>query len=589
MSISRRRFCLGVASASLSAPLVGASRFASTGEDRPGDAEYNPFRHGVASGDPLADGVILWTRVTGADGRDRVEVDWKVATDPDMRDVVDRGTMTTRAGRDFTVKVEPVGLSPGMTYYYQFGALGHDSVIGRTKTLPVGGVDRLRLGVASCSNYPFGFFNAYALIAQRADLDAVLHLGDYLYEYANGEYGDGAPIGRVPDPNREMVSLSDYRRRHAQYKTDPDLQEAHRQHPFITVWDDHESTNNAWKNGAENHDPQEGEGDWQLRKQRSIQTYHEWMPIREVSQARQQVTYRSFQFGDLVDIIMLDTRLIARDEQAPEPDDLAIINDPSRTLLGKTQENWLFEELAHSKTLGTRWRLLGQQVMFGQLTPSDSPNPQESGPGPIINTDQWDGYASARERVFDHLREHQIDNVVVLTGDIHSSWALDLTPKPFDAEEYNPETGQGSHAVEFITPAITSPGADSAEAAAREAAAITSGSPHIKYVDRFRRGYLLLDIDRERTQAEWYHLETVGEPSHTVFRQSVQDRQRRKSCSGSEIVQQRPRERSRTGPGEREIQPPGNRGINVRGLASARALATIMKNFSVRNRAIRVC
>ena len=223
---------------------------------------------------------------------------------------------------------------------------------------------RIRLGVASCSNYPFGYFNAYAALARRADLDAVLHLGDYIYEHANGGFGDGTAIGRIPQPNHEILALADYRARHAQHKADPDSQAVHRQHPFIVVWDDHEFTNNAWAGGALGHNPEKGEGDWYLRRNAAIQAYFEWMPIREDRQALSPLIYRTLKFGDLADLVMLDTRLVGRDLQAASRDDVAAIESPTRTLLGTAQEGWLRGELAESKRNGARWQIIGQQVMF---------------------------------------------------------------------------------------------------------------------------------------------------------------------------------------------------------------------------------
>lgn len=258
--VSRRDF-LATGSAALGTlPLIRATAFAQTADA--------VFRHGVASGDPLADRVILWTRVTPTAPAASASVRWQVARDPRFAQIVARGETTTGAERDFTVKADAAGLQPGRTYYYRFEALGARSAIGRTRTLPREGVSRLRLGVVSCSNLPQGYFNAYACLAKRADLDAVLHLGDYIYEYANRRYGDGTALGRIPAPDKEMVALQDYRERHAQYKADPDLQAIHRQHPFIVVWDDHEFTNNAWSGGAENHDPDEGEGEWGPRRSR---------------------------------------------------------------------------------------------------------------------------------------------------------------------------------------------------------------------------------------------------------------------------------------------------------------------------------
>lgn len=464
----------------------------------------SPFRHGVASGDPLEDRVVLWTRVTGdASAPKSVIVAWLLAKDADFSHVVASGVTVTDESVDFTVKLDADGLKPGTTYYYRFHALGHDSAIGRARTAPKGNLVRARLAVVSCSNYPYGYFNAYAAIARRADLDAVLHLGDYLYEYANGTYGDGTALERVPSPDREIVSLSDYRARHAQYKTDADLQEAHRQHSFITVWDDHEVTNDAWQSGAENHQP--AEGGFRERKAAAIQAYFEWMPIRAQKRDDSGRIYRSFRYGKLFDLIMLDTRLLGRDQQVANPCDAAQIGDPTRQLLGESQEAWFFGELDGSRRRGTRWRLIGQQVMFGQLVNVLAPG------GCIFNPDQWDGYAAARARVLTKLADGGIDNVIVLTGDIHSSWGSDLTGSPFDPGAYNPATGAGSLAVEFVTPAVTSPGIDDATQAAQFGGAIRATHPHVKYVDLFHRGYALLDITREQVQCEWYHMATIQE------------------------------------------------------------------------------
>lgn len=466
----------------------------------------SPFLHGVASGDPLEDRVVLWTRVTGdADAPAQVVVIWSISKTPSFERLVASGATVTGPEVDHTVKVDPDGLKPAATYYYRFRALGHDSAIGRFRTAGRGNLARARLAVASCSNYPYGYFNAYAAIARRADLDAVLHLGDYLYEYGNGTFGDGTTLGRVPNPDHEIVTLADYRARHAQYKTDPDLQEAHRQHAFIPVWDDHEVTNDAWQNGAENHQPDEG--DFEERKAAAIQAYFEWMPIRAQLRDGTGRVYRSFHYGRLFDLFMLDTRLAGRDQQVVNPCDGASIGDPNRQLLGEEQEAWLLSELEHSARRGVRWRLLGQQVMFGQLINVLAPG------GCIFNPDQWDGYAAARARVLDKLTADAIDNVVVLTGDIHSSWGNDLTGTPFNPLSYDAATGEGSLAVEFVTPAVTSPGVDDPAQAALLAGALRQTHPHVKYVDLFHRGYALLDVTRERVQCEWYHVATIMERS----------------------------------------------------------------------------
>jgi alkaline phosphatase D len=503
MTVSRREFISALGVAASAAPLLSLARPLAPNAD---DVDRGLFQYGVASGDPRRDSVTLWTRVTPRGRGAKVQVKWIVARDPWCRRVVSGGSVLTDEGRDYTVKVEPEHLEPGTTFYYRFKAQGANSPIGRTRTLPEGGVDRLRIAVASCSNYPYGFFNAYALIAARADLDAVLHLGDYTYEYANGTFGDGTALGREPQPPNETVTLADYRTRHALYKSDPDLQEAHRQHPFITVWDDHESTNDAWREGAENHQP-ETEGDWETRKARSIQAYYEWMPIRDGRRGERPI-FRRFRFGELADLIMLDTRLYGRDQQAASPADVATINDPSRQMLGAAQEQWFLDRLTRSAARGAQWRLVGQQVMFAQLSLDFGRS--------IANADQWDGYRPARDRILTHLHEQGIGNTVVLTGDIHSSWGNDVSLNPWDPTAYDPVSGRGSLAVEFVTPGVTSPFLfpDTPEGAAQAAVAagqLRAISPHMKWIEAFRRGYLLVDLDRDRVQGEWYYLPTIRE------------------------------------------------------------------------------
>ena len=496
MSLNRREF-LGVTAA---AGLAGIVRV----EGQPVRSARRVFLHGVASGDPLVDSVILWTRVSAAPGAApsvSPEVVWELASDPKFTRVVLRGTTTTGAARDFTVKIDATGLRPATTYYYRFRALGEQSPIGRTRTLPQSDAQRVRLAIASCSNFPYGFFNVYARIAQRADLDAVLHLGDYIYEYANGTYGDGTKYGRISSPNREIISLGDYRTRHAQYKSDPDLQEAHRQHPFIVVWDDHEFANNTWRNGAENHNPDRGEGAFVWRRAAAAQAFFEWMPIREDRATRQPRIYRSFPFGGLADLIMLDTRLIDRDEQSEKSDAVAIVDNPARSIMGLAQEQWLFNELAESKRAGVRWQLLGQQVMFAPL----------SLPGATaVNTDTWEGYRPSRQRVMDAIVSQKLSNVVVLTGDVHSSWAYDVPLNPWDG--YDASTGRGTVAVEIVTPGVTSPsGFGTPQQAAQRVEKYTKERPHLRYVEGLHRGYVVLDVTRERAQADWFFVPTVSE------------------------------------------------------------------------------
>ena len=493
---TRRRF-LGTTAASTAATVLNA---------RAGGAVVTAdtdavFRHGVASGDPLADRVILWTRISGQTGT-AVPVRWLIAADPELRNVVNQGVVSALADRDYTVKLDAVGLQPGRSYYYRFEAAGQESPLGRTRTLPEAGVSQLQFAVVSCSNLPFGFFNAYARIAERDALNAVLHLGDYFYEYAPGQYGDGAELGRAHEPPRETVSLSDYRIRHAQYKADPDLQAAHQQHPWICVWDDHESTNNSWRDGAQNHNPDQGEGDWSERKAAAVQAYHEWMPIRDQFVAAGPFIYRSFRFGNLADLIMLDTRLHGRSRQLDERTDAAGLADSSRTILGADQQAWLAEQLRASVRADIGWRIFGQQLMFGQLIGDD---------GLLLNLDQWDGYPASRKQILDQLEAEQIDNVVIVTGDIHTAWALDIARDPMSSD-YDPKTGQGSLAVELVTTSVTSPGpkGETQELIERERTVVES-RPHMKYVNLREHGYLLLDINEERAQAEFWFVDQLLE------------------------------------------------------------------------------
>ena len=309
------------------------------------------FEHGVASGDPLSDRVILWTRITPATARPALVLQYVIATDPALSQVVQRGSTKTNPGRDYTVKIDALGLKPGTTYYYRFSCEGVDGPVGRTKTLPTTGVGSLRMAVVSCSNHAYGYFNAYARIAARADLDLVMHLGDYIYEYGAGQYG----TARTPEPAHEIVTLDDYRQRHAQYKRDADSQAMHRQHPLIAIWDDHETANNAFKTGAENHQPAT-EGAWAARVAAALQAYYEWMPVRPVDTANLRDNHRGFAYGDLAELLMLEERVNARSEQlttAVHPTAFGAgfattdpgYGDPTRTLLGDAQEAWLVNRL----------------------------------------------------------------------------------------------------------------------------------------------------------------------------------------------------------------------------------------------------
>lgn len=488
------------------------------------EAATSPFQHGVASGDPLTDRVIVWTRITPKTLGSSEAVAWVIAQDPAMQKIVASGRVKTGPERDYTVKVDVTGLTPGRVYYYHFSYKSRLSATGRTRTLPSGSPERLRLAVASCSNIAAGYFNAYRLIAERADLDAVLHLGDYLYEYGSGEFGDVRPC----EPATELLSLADYRMRHAQHKRDPDSQEMHRQHPLIAIWDDHETANDAWRDGAQNHDPA-NEGAWADRVAGALQAYYEWMPVRQPDRNNPRSEQRQFSFGDLADLFMLEERLGARSQQlAPNGFAAEAVQpiagltftqtgeflDPSRSLLGDSQEAWLLNKLRKSPA---RWKLLGQGVMFAQLKALGQPNAQ--GGGQFLNPDQWDGYQPARDRIYAAIQgldgKRPINNLVVLTGDIHSSWAADLTPDPNNPDTasggYNPRTGAGSLAVEFVGTSVTSPGLSDPSGSLTQL--LMAQNPHFKYVELSRRGYMVVDITPSRVVGEWWHLDTVNTPS----------------------------------------------------------------------------
>lgn len=513
-----RRGFLRRAAGSAALLLAGTSLSGCGSSDAPaggsggGTAKESPFKHGVASGDPMSDRVILWTRATPVASED-IPVTVSVYRDAALSQLVGSASQTASAARDWTVKIDFAGLQPGSTYYYRFAALGFQSMIGRTRTAPAENAQRLRFGVVSCSSYAHGYFNAYAQIAKRADLDVILHLGDYVYEYGTGEYGDVRPY----EPATEMLTLADYRTRHSYYKrTDPDLQEVHRQHPFICVWDDHETTDNSWRDGANNH-TEGAEGIWVDRKAAGQKAYDEWMPIRLPEAGNPGRIFRKFSYGGLMDLIMLDTRLFDRDEQLatpPLPPDNPA--DPARKLIGPEQKQWLFDQLDASTAT---WKFLGQQVMFGQLKIVGLPDPSALAPqlsvvpiagsgGLYLNSDQWDGYQAERGEIFAHLAEQSINNVVVLTGDIHTSWAMDLSPDPNNPISYNPLTGAGSLAVEYVCTSVTSPGLDQL-APAQDAIRLVN--PHMKYIDLAQKGYMLFDVTPERVVGEWWYLSTITE------------------------------------------------------------------------------
>lgn len=439
-------------------------------------ADLAPFYHGVASGDPLSDRVIIWTRYTPDAVADPVTINWEMATDTAFSNVVQTGMFDTDASRDWTVKVDVTGLQSNTWYYYRFEYNGEYSLIGRTRTAPTGMVDSLRFAVVSCSDYVDGYFHGYRQITERNDVDAVIHLGDYIYE--NGSEGD---IGRPHEPLERITELDDYRQRYSQYRLDADLRCAHQMYPFINVWDDHELANNAWMGGAEAHD-EPADGLWENRKGFAARAYHEWIPFREPNPNDSIQIYRTLQWGDLVDLFMADTRIIGRDEQ-----DANAIDDPDRHILGEAQLGWLTNEMANS---AAQWKVLGQQVMMGALEIPFVGIPPAS-------EDSWNGYRWERENFYDTVLVNNIENLVVLTGDIHTAWAMDL-------EKNGSKVG-----VEFVCSSITTMNSPLPV----PAGVITAANPHIKYAELTGHGYYILDINQERVQCDFNYVGDIEDPN----------------------------------------------------------------------------
>ena len=525
MDRQRRAVVKGLAATSFTALTAcggsGSNSSPSTGDSDPGvvsgDSAMVPrvaFNHGVASGDPLSDRVILWTRVTPTDALPRtvesVPVQVTVARDRDMREPVGQINTSTGPDRDFCVKVDVTGLRPDTWYYYQFSVGSAKSVVGRTRTFPDTRMpaERARFAVVSCSNHAYGLFSVYKAVSEQADLDFILHLGDYIYEYGPGEYGDFP--GRDPLPAHEIIELSDYRQRHAQYKTDAKLQAVHQQFPMICIWDDHESANDSYRDGAENHD-EATEGGWSERRAAAVQAYFEWLPIREIGTERGRV-WRKFQFGKLIDLFMLDTRLEGRDMQVSSPADPGRFDD-QRRIMSEEQMSWLTRGLSDSTAT---WRMIGQQVMFAELnivrtldaarTLGMEDTSAFNGQLLSLNMDQWDGYVADRENILQTLAGESIGNTVIFTGDIHTSWANEVYA---DSGNLLENSLTAPLAAEFVTPSVTSPGFPEEIAGVAEAA-VQLANPHMKYVELKSPGFILVDVTMARTQAEFLYVQSIS-------------------------------------------------------------------------------
>ena len=500
----------------------------------PGVLGLQGFTHSVASGEPGPDSVLLWTRYLPAGGG-MADLRVEVAETPDFARIVGGGAQVTGPWRDGTAKITVAGLRPGRDHHFRFVASdGSFSPVGRTRTLPADGTRPWRAAIFSCSNIGYGFFNAYAHAAARDDLDCAIHLGDYFYEYAPDHYppaADAVP-GRVPLPAGETIHLADYRLRYASYRADPDLQALHARLPMIAQWDDHESANDSWEWGAQNHDPAT-EGDWHARRAAAIQAFREWMPVSDEP-------WKAYDVGGLATLFRTETRLLARTRQpdvAPllnGPDTAAALRafrdgawqDPAATMMGSQQEQWLADAMRRSVASGRPWQVVGFGTIMGStVMPADATSwlagagtsdrargyvasgIAEARAGLPFNFDNWGGYPAARARF---LRSAQAlgGNTVVISGDSHNGWAYDLK-----------QDGRPA-AVEFAGHSVTSPGYEHSFAAgpAGVAAALVRANPELSWCDTSRRGYMAMTIAADRVTNEWLMVDTVKRrsPAATV-------------------------------------------------------------------------
>ena len=504
----------------------------SGGNSSPPESAGSVFKHGVASGDPLSDRVIVWTRVT-APAPGALNVDWEIASDEAFGIVIARGIASTGPDRDYTIKIDVAGLQAASVYFYRFATGADRSPIGRTKTLPVGGVAQAKLAVVSCANFPGGYFNAYADIAKRADLDLVLHLGDYIYEYGRLGYASqlAFALDRVSAPDHEVITLQDYRLRHAQYRSDGDLRAMHARLPMIAVWDDHDLADNAWSGGAGNHD-ESTEGSFAVRRTAAVQAYHEWLPTRLPDPANPLKIYRSFDIGTLASLHMLDTRLIGRDKQLSLDQHLSGESaSTSRQLLGQVQSDWLAGRMAASAGV---WQVLGQQVLMtrmavplsvataitletltayvaAQTTPeplrSDSQRALLAQPKAPYNMDAWDGYPAARDTVLGIARS-QGKNLISLAGDTHNAWAGNLTL--VDGQRVG---------VEFGAASVSSPGFERLLPLISNdllADAFKRMVDDLRYAETSKRGYVVLTLTSAEARSEYIEVSTVFSREFTV-------------------------------------------------------------------------
>ncbi|HHP0470168.1 TPA: alkaline phosphatase D family protein [Vibrio harveyi] len=542
MSLSRRDFIKAVSSGAVATTLTAC------GSDDSDATPTGSFEYGVASGDPTQTQVIIWTRVTTA--ASYVDVTWQVSRSEDFSTIEQSGTFATDTSRDFTVKVDVQNLNPSTQYYYRFMVGETTSIVGMTQTLPEGSVDKASMAVVSCANYPAGYFNVYKEILkqhQTESFDVVLHLGDYIYEYGAGGYAseDAARLGREPSKGTECITLDDYRKRYAQYRQDQDLQALHAALPMIAVWDDHELANDAWKNGAENH--QDNEGSFVDRRAAAAAAWTEWLPVRENTFSNMLI-YRQFSFGDLINLMMLDTRLVGRDQpldyfslNAPTMDAIGGLVAQSRSadreLLGTEQLAWLMNAF---NSQDAKWNVLGQQVLMSRMELPSSvmlamfqlfnatdeqkmdalltvnsaisnylADPSSDTIKLPYNLDAWDGYYVERERVYEIAKASE-GHFVCLAGDTHNAWTSELK-----------DVSNNPVGVEFATSSVSSPGLE--EYLALEPVAIAQMEytlPHLvselQWTDIKQRGFMRVTFTPEKAQSTWYMLSSVKDKNYQV-------------------------------------------------------------------------
>ena len=487
------------------------------------------FNHGVASGDPLSDRVILWTRIT-PEKPGPVAVNLEISSNQDFTSVVFSKTLRTNSLSDYTIKYDfsiKNILDSGDTFFYRFNSQGSMSDVGKTKTLATE-INKIKLGVFSCSNFPAGFFNAYQAAAEKSKLDLWLHLGDYLYEYPMGGYGttNAERLGRVPSPSHEIITLSDYRMRHAQYKLDEGSKALHRNAPLVAVWDDHEFANDTWKKGAENHSIDGSEGDFFSRRAAAIRAYHEWMPIRE--QQNKRKIFREFKVGKFIQLLMLDTRQFQRDRQIQPKDYLSEsgfnqasfysdLNSTKRNLLGAEQLAWIKNKVSSENF---DWTILGQQVLMTKLKFPDlskmlkkedvpsflKPYLKFLGLGIPSNLDAWDGYPAERNKLYDVMQESNTD-FISLAGDTHNAWVSELTNS----------LGQ-KIGIELGAPSVSSPGITDAIKIDKKQFAdeIVEMNSELNWMDPEHRGYLTLEFKKDQMEAKFNFIKELQKVDSTI-------------------------------------------------------------------------